>query len=241
VTSVIIIVVCMTMDLLFLDPSILLPFIWDDIPHLNSLNWKKFSPVMEMLFYSQDASYLVGSDPSTTVPLQCILLDQQLFSSVLLKKIDNELKPIIAKTSSALQAWLLLTEHFQGPFLLPSPPSPSPVHDIMDINDSTIVVMDTITTSSPVNLSVDVGPTILDQNLKCSSISDQDYPIMDFRHISSHSISLIADIGKNTSYAVPFLAISSVATLIKSSLSHSRLALVKWPLTPLHLFHDWPG
>ena len=128
-----------------LDPSLFWPSLWDEIPHLHSTNWTDFSEVMEMLFYSQNADYLVGSDLSTTIPPDSILLDQQLFSFLLLKKIDDDLKPIIAKTSSALQAWLLLTQHFQGPF-------PSlPVLDIMDITPSPqdIPSMDIATPSVP--------------------------------------------------------------------------------------------
>src|ERR1700753_1776266 len=68
--------------LLTLDPSLFWPSLWDEIPHLHSTNWTDFSEVMEMLFYSQSADYLVGSDLSTTIPPECMLLDQQLLSSL---------------------------------------------------------------------------------------------------------------------------------------------------------------
>src|ERR1700753_1196294 len=135
---------------LLLDPFLFCPSNMDEYPTLNSGNWSDFSSVMEMLFYSQGADYLVGADTSTNIPHDCNLLDQQLFTYLLSQKIDDELMPIVAKTSSALQAWLLLTEHFQGPF---SPVSPS-VHDIMDTSVSSPVVMDTIVVPSPVHAVV---------------------------------------------------------------------------------------
>src|SRR6201985_4009652 len=165
-----------------LDPSMFVPSLWDEIPSLNSGNWLDFSSVMEMLFYYQDADYLVGADTSTTIPHNCNLLDQQLFIHVLSQKIDDELMPIVAKTSSALQAWLLLTEHFQGPF---SPVSPS-VHDIMDTSVSSSVVMDTITVA-PIVATPVVKETIMDiscplspsghlMDIKCHPTPDQEYP-----------------------------------------------------------------
>ena len=240
-----------------------MPSLWDEIPSLNSGNWLDFSSVMEMLFYYQDADYLVGADTSTTIPHNCNLLDQQLFIHVLSQKIDDELMPIIAKTSSALQAWLLLTEHFQGPF---SPVSPS-VHDIMDTSVSSPVVMDTIVVPSPVHavvMDTIIAPpvameTIKDiscpssplgalMDIKCHPFPDQDYPLMDIRthtsgspSSSSLSVLSIAVAGKIPSYVAHSLAIPSLAFPIKTLLSHHGLALVTWPLTPPHLFHDWPG
>src|ERR1700748_3823840 len=167
---------------LLLDPFLFCPSNMDEYPTLNSGNWSDFSSVMEMLFYYQGADYLVGADTSTNIPHDCNLLDQQLFTYLLSQKIDDELMPIVAKTSSALQAWLLLTEHFQGPF---SPVSPS-VHDIMDTSLSSSVVMDTITVA-PIVATPVVKETIMDiscplspsghlMDIKCHPTPDQEYP-----------------------------------------------------------------
>ena len=205
-----------------------------------------------MLFTSQDAHYLVGSGPSTTVPPNCTILDQQLHFAVLLLKIDDELKPIIANASSCLQAWLLLTEHFQGPISPASPVHdlhpmditisvpPSPVCDgIIDISVAPPVIEDTIMVPRSL-LSVDQSSITVDV-----SVPDADQSIMDIKspssgHTSSLLVSLDADAGKTSSYDPLLFAISTMALPIKPILSHSGLALVTWPLTPPHLFHEWP-
>src|ERR1700753_477164 len=105
-----------------------------------------------------------------------MLLDQQLLSSLLLKKIDDDLKPIIAKTSSALQAWLLLSQHFQGPF--PSPP----VLDIMDITPSPqdIPSMDIATPSVPDHSMAAIThstPSVPDHSMAAITHSTPSHPV----------------------------------------------------------------
>jgi hypothetical protein len=210
-----------------MDPSSFLfsPFVIDETPHLTALNWKEFSSVMEMLFYSLEADYLVGPGPSTTVPNTSFLLDQDIHVFLLHKTADDDqLYDIIANTSSALQAWLLLTEHFQGPFL-------PPPHDITIISDPTPDFMTTIPPSPPAVPSLDIGLIVPHQDINCSSLSDQDHPTMDSRTQSSQPISAF---GKISSYTLLSVAIVRLAFPIKTFLSHSAL-------THLPLFHDWPG
>jgi hypothetical protein len=208
-----------------MDPSSFLfsPLVIDEIPHLTALNWKEFSSVMDMLFYCLEADYLVGPGPSTTVPNSSILLDQDIHM-FLLHKIDDDLHFIISNTSSALQAWLLLIEHFQGPFLSSSS------HDIILISDPTPLVMDITTPLPPAVPSLDIGPSVLDQVIKCSPF-DQVSPLMAIR---THSSQPISTFGKISSYAFLSVAISNLAFPIKTLLGHQAL-------THLPLFHDWPG
>ena len=83
-----------------------------------------------MFFIGTCAGYLIDSTPSTIIPPECLLLDQQLLIH-LWSRVKDEFRPLMQiEKKSTLLAWTNLTSHFQKSFpvniVVNQQPSPSP-------------------------------------------------------------------------------------------------------------------
>jgi hypothetical protein len=87
--------------------------ILSEIPKLSANNWMEFKEAMEMLFLGSGASYLIDPKPSTTIPSQCLNLDQQLVPHIW-ARVEAEFRYIVQNSrTSALLAWTSLCSHFE--------------------------------------------------------------------------------------------------------------------------------
>ena len=186
--------------------------LYDDVPILDPGDWPTFSVVMEMLFMFLLADYLIDARPSTPIPASCVLLDQQLFHFIL-DRVGDDLKPLFAdvKSPSALQAWILLVDHFQGPI---SPPSSQ---DTLSMDIATPSVPDhsmaAITHSHPMDVITPFAFSVVPSS--CSSL---------------HTATLWTSSSHPPSLVPSFKFFRSLQDVPSTLLA-----------TVPHLYHDWPG
>ena len=119
-------------------PQLYIPYgtppVTETVPMLSATNWIVFKFSMEMFFIGTCASYLLDSTPSTIIPPECSLLDQELLIH-LWSRIEDEFRPLLQiEKKSTLLAWTNLTSNFQKlfpvnqkPYSSPSPPPSPPV------------------------------------------------------------------------------------------------------------------
>ena len=93
-----------------------LAYFTKEVPILSSTNWMQFKPAMEIIFIGSCAEYLIDSTPSTIIPPECFMLDQQLLIH-LLSRVEDQFRPLMQiEKKSTLLAWTNLTSYFQKSF-----------------------------------------------------------------------------------------------------------------------------